>query len=70
MNHSVQDAHTSHSERFTVARSQLAEARLRQRQKDTPAHRASVAARLAEIDAVLDAHLDAERRSTSTRAAA
>ncbi len=45
-------------EQFLRARSRLVEARLRERQKDTPAHRAAVAARLAEIDAVLDAHLD------------
>ena len=52
----------SNRESFSAARSRLAEARRLQRQKDTPAHRASVAARLAEIDAVLDAHLATRRR--------
>ena len=51
------DPRAAHRESFSAARSRLAEARRLQRQKDTPAHRASVAARLAEIDAVLDAHL-------------
>jgi hypothetical protein len=70
MNHVMQDLPRSHRERFTMARSRLVEARLRQGQKDTPAHRASVAAQLAEIDAVLDAHLDAERRNSSSPSAA
>jgi hypothetical protein len=51
------DQRAVHRESFSAARSRLAEARRLQRQKDTPAHRASVAARLAEMDAVLDAHL-------------
>ena len=57
--HDVRDAHR---ESFSMARSRLAEARRRQEQKDTPANRASVAARLSEIDALLDEHLSARRR--------
>jgi hypothetical protein len=50
-------------ESFLQARSRLVEARRQLREKDTPDRRAVVAARLVEIDAVLDAHLEAERRS-------
>ena len=57
--HDVRDAHR---ESFSMARRRLAEARRRQEQKDTPANRASVAARLSEIDALLDEHLSARRR--------
>ena len=60
----AEDVRTTHRDSFSRARTRLAEARRRQRDKDTPAHRAAVAARLAEIDAVLDAHLSAQRRGT------
>ena len=42
---------------FSRACAQLAEARLRQIEKDTPANRAAVAERWARIDAVLDMYL-------------
>jgi hypothetical protein len=42
---------------FSRARAQLAEARLRQDEKDTPANRAAVAECWTRIDAVLDMHL-------------
>ncbi len=61
----AEDVRTTHRDRFSVARTRLAETRLRQREKDTPAHRASVAARLADVDAILDAHLSARRRETA-----
>lgn len=44
---------------FSRARTRLAEARSQQRRKDTPSARAAVAARGAEIDAVLDMYLAA-----------
>jgi len=44
---------------FSRARTGLAEARSEQRRKDTPSARAAVAARGAEIDAVLDMYLAA-----------
>jgi hypothetical protein len=46
---------------FTRARGELADARRRQRQKDTPDHRSAVAACLTRIDAVLDMYLEALR---------
>jgi hypothetical protein len=42
---------------FSRACAQLAEARLRQDEKDTPANRAAVADCWTRIDAVLDMHL-------------
>jgi hypothetical protein len=42
---------------FGRARERLVAARLRQQVKDTPHHRAAVAACLAEVDMVLDLHL-------------
>ncbi len=42
---------------FSRARERLVEARLRQQAKDTPLHRAAVAACRAEIDMVLDLYL-------------
>jgi len=42
---------------FSRASAQLAEARLRQVEKDTPANRAAVTECWARIDAVLDMHL-------------
>jgi hypothetical protein len=62
MTTTAEDVLTTPRDRFGVARTRLAEARLRQREKDTPAHRASVAARLADVDAILDAHLSARRQ--------
>ena len=44
---------------FTVTCSQLAQARLRQREKDSATNRASVAECWARIDALLDLHLAA-----------
>jgi hypothetical protein len=61
MTEAIDHPRTAHHENFIRTRNRLAEARLQQQQKDTPAHRAAVAARLAEIDAVLDAHLETER---------
>jgi hypothetical protein len=51
---------TAKRDELSRASRRLADARLRQRQQDTPAHRAEVVARLAEIDALLDAHLEVE----------
>jgi hypothetical protein len=45
---------------FSVACRQLGRARLQQREKDTPDHRAAVAECLARIDAYLDMKLDLE----------
>jgi hypothetical protein len=42
---------------FGRARERLVEARLRQQQKDTPRHRAAIAACRARIDMVLDVYL-------------
>ncbi len=44
---------------FSIARSDLADARFRQRLKDTPGNRAAVAAARARMDDVLDMHLAA-----------
>jgi hypothetical protein len=44
---------------FSRACARFAEARIQQRHKDTPSARAAVAARGAEIDAVLDMYLAA-----------
>jgi hypothetical protein len=44
---------------FTVASSELADARFQQSCKDTPVNRAAVAEARARIDAVLDMYLDA-----------
>jgi hypothetical protein len=46
---------------FGRARAKLVEARLHQREKDTPANRAAVASSWAEIDRVLDLYLDMSR---------
>ena len=46
-------------EDFDLACCEWAEARLRQQEKDTPAHRAAVAEWTARIDAVLDMYLEA-----------
>jgi hypothetical protein len=43
---------------FAQARADLVAARLAQRAKDTPAHRAAVARERARIDAVLDLYLE------------
>jgi|tagenome__1003787_1003787.scaffolds.fasta_scaffold14590153_1 hypothetical protein len=43
---------------FARAREELADARRRQWQKDTPQHRSAVAACLTRIDAVLDMYLE------------
>jgi hypothetical protein len=45
-------------EEFDLACCEWAEARLQQREKDTPAHRAAVAEWTDRIDAVLDVYLD------------
>ena len=69
MIHTADHVRTAHVDGFSRATHRLAEARQQQRQKDTPAHRAAVTARLAEVDAVLDAHLEAQRRGRlATRA--
>ncbi|WP_138731534.1 hypothetical protein [Modestobacter excelsi] len=57
----MESQRTDHRAGFTQAWSRLVDARLQQQQKDTPAHRAAVAARLTENDAVLDAHLELRR---------
>jgi hypothetical protein len=44
---------------LVLVQSQLAEARRRQRQKDTPSNRSAVAAWLAMMDTVLDTYLAA-----------
>jgi hypothetical protein len=44
---------------FAQAATELAEARTRQAQKDTPDHRVAVAECSARLDAVLDMYLDA-----------
>ena len=46
---------------FAGACGHLAEARLRQQQKDTPEIRAAVAVFLSQIDAVLDLYLEIDR---------
>jgi hypothetical protein len=43
---------------FGAARRELAEARIRKQQKDTPDNRADVARALTRVDAVLDTYLD------------
>ena len=63
MTEAIDHPRTAHRENFMRTRNRLAEARLQQRQKDTPAHRAAIADRLAEIDAVLDAQLETEGRA-------
>ena len=47
---------------LAAARDRLAQARLRQSRKDSPAHRAAVAERLARIDALLDVYLQVRPR--------
>jgi hypothetical protein len=47
---------------LAVARERLADARLRQSRRDSPAHRAAVAERLARIDALLDLYLEVRPR--------
>jgi hypothetical protein len=49
------------SEDFATAGWHLAQTRLQQRRKDTPAHRAAVVEACARIDAVLDMYLDLRR---------
>jgi hypothetical protein len=54
----IEDLRTELLIDFAGVCEELAEARLRQQQKDTPQHRAAVAECLAWIDSVLDVYLE------------
>jgi hypothetical protein len=58
----VDDLRTAILRDLVLSRAKLAEARCRQRQKDSPGNRAALAARLTDVDALLDTYLAAGDR--------